>query len=503
MSLLQAAFESMFEINLVSWQHLQCKLHLAFHEAESSVMVMHIMMPVDSKTFTAVVAITVFIAVTGTTPDPTLGQGGGAIYAVSFNVLSIKGSNFTGNTASRVNITDFKLGRGAGGAISINSDAVSLSSCGAGRVTISACHFTDNHANSGGAIQAVGSGHLAQTFNSRSNSRTSYGRYNVSYLASLPFNSYTFAAQTMAYCTVSDSVFEGNSALLGGGALSVLQGYSVQLTNLSFTDNTTPLYGGAIAVANGSGLFTESCTFKACTAAQGGAIYAVAPSEAYIQFNVIPLWRNFNIYPSDVYKLGRQMGSAVSLSNNVFVDSSATTAGAAVYMSGDSQLVSQENTFTGGQAGTQGVFHLASAAGDVPNICIACFLPAVCLQQIYSGVPFFKCICNYSACFANLLSVTILLPAFIGNLQQVQHVFAHLPILACLLTGRSTAFCNVITRHGTQAVLLPTTCLHVLCEIGVLVYHSIGPGALQSCHNSLHNPRLLTGSQVAVRTELD
>ena len=352
-----------------------------------------------------------FFVNTGATPDPTLGQGGGAIYAASFNVLSIKGSNFTGNIASRVNITDFKLGRGAGGAISINSDTVIQSSCGAGRVTISACHFIDNHANSGGAIQAVGSGHLAQTFNSKSNSRTSYGRYNVSYLASLPYDSYTFAAQTSAYCTVSDSIFQGNSALLGGGALSVLQGYTVQLTNLSFTDNTTPLYGGAIAVANGSGLFTESCTFKACTAAQGGAIYAVAPSEAYIQLNVIPLWRNFNIYPNDVYKLGRQMGSAVSLSNNVFVDSSATTAGAAVYMSGVSQLVSQRNTFTGGQAGTQGAFHPNFAAGNLPNN----VLPASCLLVVFDevtwGVPFFKDICNSSACFASVLSVTVLLKA--------------------------------------------------------------------------------------------
>ena len=325
-------------------------------------------------TLTVVVIIVVLFVVAGATPDPTLGQGGGAIYAAGFNVLSIKASNFTGNTASRVNITDFKLGRGAGGAISINSDTVILSSCGAGRVTISACRFTDNHANSGGAVQAVGSGHLAQTFNSKSNSRISYGRYNASYLASLPYDSYTFAAQTSAYCTVIDSIFKGNSALLGGGAFSVLQGYGVQLTNLSFTDNTTPLYGGAIAVANGSGLFTERCTFTACTAAQGGAIYAVGPIEAYIQQNIIPLWRNYNIYPDDVYKLGRQMGSAVSLSNNVFVDSSATMAGGAVYMSGDNQLVSHGNTFTRGQAGSQGVYHPVSAAGDVPSICVACFL---------------------------------------------------------------------------------------------------------------------------------
>lgn len=294
------------------------------------------------------------VLITGA-PDPTLGQGGGAIYAAGFHILSIKACNFTGNTASRVNVTDFRAGRGAGGAISINSDTPILSPCGAGRVTITACRFTNNDANSGGAIQAVGSGHRAQNFDSTSSSGISYGRYNASYLASLPYASYSFAAQTSTYCTISDSVFEGNSALLGGGALSILQGYSVQLTNLSFADSTTPLYGGAIAVANGSGLFTDRCTFTGCTAAQGGAIYAVASSEAFIRDILIPQWRNPSIYQTDVYNLGRQMGCAVSLSNSVFVDNSAATAGAAVYMSGVNQLVSEGNSFIRGQAGTQGV----------------------------------------------------------------------------------------------------------------------------------------------------
>ena len=312
----------------------------------------------------------------GTTPDPTLGQGGGAIYAASFNVLSIKSSIFTSNTASRVNITDFRAGRGAGGAISINSDAPILSSCSAGRVTITTCRFTDNHANSGGAVQLVGSGHLAQSFNK--NSRISYGRYNVSYLDSLPYDSYTFSAQTAAYCTISDSSFEGNSALLGGGGISILQGYSAQLTNLAFSDNATPLYGGAIAVANGSAIFSDRCTFRACNATQGGAVYAVAPSESYILSSIIPLWRNYNIYVPDVYKLGRQMGSAVSLFNNMFMDNSATTAGAAVYMSGDNQLVSQGNTFTRGQAGTQGLYCIC--LHSILAACFACLLSMSNLQ---------------------------------------------------------------------------------------------------------------------------
>lgn len=292
-------------------------------------------------------------AYAGNTPDPTLGQGGGAIYAAGFNVLSIKASNFTNNTASRVNITDFRAGRGAGGALSINSDAPLSSTCTVGRVTITGCRFFGNQANSGGAVQLVGSGHFAQPIDSSSN--ISYGRYSASYLDSLPYASYSFCAQTSIYCTISDSSFGGNLALLGGGGVSVLHGYTVQLTNVSFTENTTPLYGGAIAVANGSAVLIDRCTFTACTASQGGAVYAVASSEAYVAASVMPLWKNFKIYPGDVYKLGRQMGCGVSLSNSIFVDNSADAAGAAVYMSGDNQLVSQGNTFSGGRAGTQGL----------------------------------------------------------------------------------------------------------------------------------------------------
>lgn len=201
----------------------------------------------------------------------------------------------------------------------------------------------------------MGSGHQPQSFSSAT-SNVSYGKYNASYLDSLPYTSYSFCALTSTFCTISDSVFDGNSALLGGGSLSVLQGYSVQLTNVSFMDSSAALYGGAIAVANGSAVFSSRCTFTACTASQGGAVYAVASSEAYIAASVIPLWHNAFIYTSDVYKLGRQMGSTVSLTQNTFLDNVATTAGAAVFMAGDNQLVSQGNTFTGGQAGTQGPY---------------------------------------------------------------------------------------------------------------------------------------------------
>ncbi|KAL0048014.1 hypothetical protein WJX82_005700 [Trebouxia sp. C0006] len=288
----------------------------------------------------------------GTTPDPTLGQGGGAVYAASFNVLNITSSTFSGNTASRVNITDFKAGRGAGGAISINSDALITSSCSAGLVSITGCTFSDNTANSGGAVQLAGAGHTVSCHTSGSN--VDYGKYNASYLDSLPYASYSFCGLTAAFCVISNTSFDGNSALLGGGALSVLQGYSVQLNNVSFQDSSTPMYGGAIAVANGSAVITNGCTFTDCSASEGGAIYATASSEGYIAATVIPQWRDAYIYASDVYKLGRQMGSLVNLANSSFVGNVASNAGGAVYMSGDNQLVSQGNTFVASQAGAQG-----------------------------------------------------------------------------------------------------------------------------------------------------
>ncbi len=132
----------------------------------------------------------------------------------------------------------------------------------------------------------------------------------------------------------------------------------MQLNNVSFQDSSTPMYGGAIAVANGSAVITNGCTFTDCSASEGGAIYATASSEGYIAATVIPQWRDAYIYASDVYKLGRQMGSLVNLANSSFVGNVASNAGGAVYMSGDNQLVSQGNTFVASQAGAQGMYSM-------------------------------------------------------------------------------------------------------------------------------------------------
>ena len=208
-------------------------------------------------------------------------------------------------------------------------------------MSISDCTFTRNHANSGGAVQLVGGGHPADCHTSPTNS--------------LPYTAYSFCGLAATpYCTISNSSFVGNSALLGGGSISTLQSYSVQLSNLTFTNSTTPLYGGAVAVANGSAVFSSNCTYTACTAASGGAVAAVSPSESYISSVVLPQFKTQYIYAADVYTYGRQMGSAVTLSGNTFDTNVAAGAGGAVHVSGDCHLVSQGNTFTSGQAGTQG-----------------------------------------------------------------------------------------------------------------------------------------------------
>lgn len=203
-------------------------------------------------------------------------------------------------------------------------------------------------------MQLVGGGHSAVCNNSATNN--SYGSYSASYLASLPYASYAFCGLAATpYCTISNSRFEDNAALLGGGSISVLQSYSVQLSNLTFTNSTTPLCGGAVAVANGSAVTSSNCTYTACTAAAGGAIYALSPSETFISSVVLPQFKSTYIYAADVYKIGRQMGSAVTLMGNTFDSNQATGAGGAVHVFGDSHLVSQGNTFMFGQAGTQGM----------------------------------------------------------------------------------------------------------------------------------------------------
>ena len=201
----------------------------------------------------------------------------------------------------------------------------------------------------------MGAGHSVSCYDSTDNT-TGYGKYNATYLATLDVSSYSFCSINAAYSVISSSSFEGNSALLGGGAVTVLQGYSVTLDRVGFSNNTTPLYGGGVAVANGSTVISNSCSYTACTALRGGAIYAEASTEKYIAAAVIPLWHNAYIYAPDWYKLGRQMGSVLNLANSSFLSNVAGDAGGAVYMTGDNQLVSQGNTFEASQAATQGGF---------------------------------------------------------------------------------------------------------------------------------------------------
>lgn len=70
-------------------------------------------------------------------------------------------------------------GRGAGGAISINSDPVidpSPGVCTAGVVDIKHTTFVGNRANSGGAVMMAGGGHQATCFQSTSSPQVGFGR---------------------------------------------------------------------------------------------------------------------------------------------------------------------------------------------------------------------------------------------------------------------------------------------------------------------------------------
>lgn len=70
-------------------------------------------------------------------------------------------------------------GRGAGGAISINSDPVidpSPGVCTAGVVDIKHTTFVGNRANSGGAVVMAGAGHQATCFQSTSSPQVGFGR---------------------------------------------------------------------------------------------------------------------------------------------------------------------------------------------------------------------------------------------------------------------------------------------------------------------------------------
>ena len=242
---------------------------------------------------------------------------GGAIY--NYGALTVKDSNFVGNTATgsggaiynygTLNVTNTgftgNTASGNGGAIyNIHSMAVTNS------------NFDSNHAiASGGAINSHGIGNsLTVTGSSFSNNIASSSSYGGGAI-------YT---DNNGIINVIDSTFTGNIASAGGGAIS-LDSNSPVITGSTFTANIA-FTGGAIF----NGATSSSCTvtksiFNGNIAQDGGAIWNQGPlsvkSSTFTNNVASPFAYGGAIYNVDA------AANLVAIGNN-FVGNSAGIGGA-------------------------------------------------------------------------------------------------------------------------------------------------------------------------------
>ena len=230
------------------------------------------------------------------------GYGGGAIYATSASTLDFFDVYLSDSTAyfgggmalgwttnaSLVNFTAFdnranNIGNTAlGGALFIGPTA---------NVACTNCSFLDNEADQGGAI-AIESGGL---FSDEAGVYTSNQATNAGgavYFENTVDASFTqtrfekngsgtggaayIAGSSLAGAQFSEVNFIQNTALNGGGALSLLGSSEITISNSNFENNTSDTVGGAIQCTNTNGSIhiTDSRLEYNVATTLGGAIYS-------------------------------------------------------------------------------------------------------------------------------------------------------------------------------------------------------------------------------------
>ncbi len=132
-----------------------------------------------------------------------------------------------------------------------------------GSLTLSDCIFENNQARVGGAVYG--------SFVALCMDRCEFSN-NIATAYSTSLGGGAIASEGIENLEIRNSVFEGNSAELGG-ALNLRYVPTMEITKTSFTENNASIYGGAIDVEGWLQGRISECTFKDNDAMYGGALY--------------------------------------------------------------------------------------------------------------------------------------------------------------------------------------------------------------------------------------
>jgi hypothetical protein len=218
------------------------------------------------------------VVIAGCTFTGCSGSNGGAVNTLG-SQLTVVDCTFTGNSAHGSG-GGADAGPGGQGGIggAIYTDGVNLNA-DAPRSVLSRCTFRNNTAGDhAGAvfnytIPGTGSVSVVSRCTFDNNSVPEPGTFYVGSSGAL----YTQGADT----SIVDSTFSGNSAPLGGGAVSFHTDRTSRVANCTFSGNRvrydaaahTGSVGGAVAMYNATPFYFSHCTFAGNRAGNGAAIF--------------------------------------------------------------------------------------------------------------------------------------------------------------------------------------------------------------------------------------
>ncbi len=221
------------------------------------------------------------------------------------------------------------------------------------------CVFINNSADHGGALTFHASGNL-NNCTLINNSASVFGG-GVSILMDY---------QTFMDLNITNSVFEGNSAPLGGAVK--LDGFNIKIEESIFNDNYASEYGGAVNIEADNVKIINSEFNRNIANIDGGAVFikgedTIVKDSTFIANEAIP----------DVNKLNDGLGGAIYVNstkvlaqNNVFMYNTARNGSAIYFDEHGVEFKLKNNTLYQNQAW---VYHLPISAhdiyyGDVENI---------------------------------------------------------------------------------------------------------------------------------------
>ena len=328
------------------------------------------------------------LVMNGITATGNTAKGGGVVYVTNGN-LEVKNCNFTGNTASwggaisvskaNLTVTDGKMANNSaasGGAIYANP-------C---EITVKDVTFEGNQGDYGGAICLNGA---IMTVSGNTTFKN-----NIATVRSGAID-VTVDGETRGQLIMTDGLFEGNEApiggaagartgckltftgteftnnkstdtnsanekTIGGGAIYAHASAEVTLTDVTMTGNTSKNYGGAVMV-NGGKLTVKGGVITDSAANTGAAIYLYSCTEMSITDteikNTVARWN------------GAVYSNAGTLTvNNVTATNNSADKGTVFYISGGSATLENVTATENTAANNGGVVYVGSGTVEIKNM---------------------------------------------------------------------------------------------------------------------------------------